>query len=155
MNRDRVKIWCHLPFKDGVELVGNAIHALQRFIKQHSVKFKRNAIAFALSRVVVVIHRCRRYNISRSILATRRKLSWFGHVCRHDTLPKTKLQGEVDDSRRGVRTIHRNRQANHCRRCCADDRSRWVAIALEKSVGVPKRRLGVMGVCLVCYQTRK
>ena len=25
-----------------------------------------------------------------------RKLSWFGHVCRHDTLPMTILQGTVD-----------------------------------------------------------
>ena len=30
----------------------------------------------------------------------RRKLSWFGHVCRHDTLPKIILQGSVDGKRR-------------------------------------------------------
>ena len=30
----------------------------------------------------------------------RRKLSWFGYVCRHDTLPKIILQGTVDSSRR-------------------------------------------------------
>ena len=30
----------------------------------------------------------------------RRKLSWFGHVCRHDTLPKITPQGTVDGSRR-------------------------------------------------------
>ena len=33
----------------------------------------------------------------------RRKLSWFGHVCRHDTLPMIILQGTVDGSRRRAR----------------------------------------------------
>ena len=33
--------------------------------------------------------------------AKRRKLSWFGHVCRHDTLPKIILKGTVDRRRRG------------------------------------------------------
>ena len=28
----------------------------------------------------------------------RRKLPWFGHVCRHDTLPKIILHGTVDYS---------------------------------------------------------
>ena len=28
-----------------------------------------------------------------------RKLSWFGHVCRHDTAPKIILQSSVDGSR--------------------------------------------------------
>ena len=30
----------------------------------------------------------------------RRKLSWFGHVCRHNAMPKTILDGPVDGSRR-------------------------------------------------------
>ena len=30
----------------------------------------------------------------------RQELSWFGHVCRHDTLPKIMLQGTVDGIRR-------------------------------------------------------
>ena len=30
----------------------------------------------------------------------RRKLSWFGHARRHDTLPKIILQGTVDGGRR-------------------------------------------------------
>ena len=30
----------------------------------------------------------------------RRKLSWFDHVCHHDTLLKVILQGTVDGSRR-------------------------------------------------------
>ena len=33
----------------------------------------------------------------------RRKLSWFGHICRPLTLPKIKLQGSVDGRRRRVR----------------------------------------------------
>ena len=32
-----------------------------------------------------------------------RNLSWFGHVCRHDTLPNSALQGTVDGRRRGGR----------------------------------------------------
>ena len=30
----------------------------------------------------------------------RRKLSWFSHVCHHDTLPKTILEEIVDGCRR-------------------------------------------------------
>ena len=30
----------------------------------------------------------------------RRTLSWFGHVCRHDTVPKIMLHGTADGSRR-------------------------------------------------------
>ena len=33
-----------------------------------------------------------------------RKLSWFGHVCRHDALPKIILQGSVDDRHRRGRS---------------------------------------------------
>ena len=33
----------------------------------------------------------------------RRKLSWFGHVCRHDTVPKIILQGAVDGNTRRER----------------------------------------------------
>ena len=31
------------------------------------------------------------------------KLSWFGHICRHDTLPKIILQGSVDGRHRRCR----------------------------------------------------
>ena len=36
------------------------------------------------------------------LLATveRRKLSWFGHVTRHDSLFKTTVQGTLEDGRR-------------------------------------------------------
>ena len=56
----------------------------------------------------LVIERC--YCSQVSILAgpqelllstvKRRKLSWFGHICRHDTLLKFMLQGYVDGRRR-------------------------------------------------------
>ena len=38
------------------------------------------------------------------LLATvkRRKLAWFGHVTRHDSLPKTILQGTSEGGRRRV-----------------------------------------------------
>ena len=32
-------------------------------------------------------------------LVKRRKLAWFGHVCRHDSLSKTILQGKVEGGR--------------------------------------------------------
>ena len=54
----------------------------------------------------------------------RHKLSWFGHVCHHHTLPKIILRehqmGVIaeDHASRG-RTISKNGQTRHCRRCCA------------------------------------
>ena len=45
----------------------------------------------------------------------RRKLSWFGHVCRHDTPPKMSQTKSVNHGR----TPSNNGQASHCRHCCA------------------------------------
>ena len=52
-----------------------------------------------------------------------RKWSWFGHVCCHDTLPKSywmelERVGVAEESRadHGGGTTPRNRQASHCRR---------------------------------------
>ena len=84
----------------------------------------------------------------------RRELSsWFGHVCRHDTLPKVLLQGTVDS--RHCRGLHKSWKDNikqwishpmssllHI----ADDRGRWAVIAAEASIGIPQRRLGVTGI---------
>ena len=42
----------------------------------------------------------------------RRKLSWFGHICRHDTLPKILQQGTVDGSRRRGR-LRKSRRGQH------------------------------------------
>ena len=41
---------------------------------------------------------------SGTFIVKRRKLSWFGHVCCHDTLPKIILQWTVDGSRRRGRS---------------------------------------------------
>ena len=63
-------------------------------------------------------------NRSRSSPDVRTKLSRFGHVCRHDTLPKIILQGTEDGGSRRERrrnhgmTTSSNGQASHCRRCC-------------------------------------
>ena len=65
------------------------------------------------------------YRISNFLLAVgRRRLSWFGRVCRHDSLPKIILQGTaIDDSRRNIGNCPFSDVvpfiANHCRRCCA------------------------------------
>ena len=55
----------------------------------------------------------------------RRKLSWFGVVCRHDTLSNIMLQGAVDGIRRKEDRVNhggntsRHGPASHCRRYCA------------------------------------
>ena len=36
---------------------------------------------------------------TRTAFTVNRQASWFGHVCRHDRLPKIILQGTVDGSR--------------------------------------------------------
>ena len=63
----------------------------------------------------------------------RRKLSWFGHVGRHDMLPKIILQGTVDCSRRRGNPrkslTSKNGQASLCRHCCASQ-------TIEKSTGI-------------------
>ena len=70
------------------------------------------------------------------------KLSWLGHVCRHETLPKIILQGTVDSGRRR-RRLHNSRKDNikewtgqsmssfvHI----ADDRSRLAVVTADASV---------------------
>ena len=79
----------------------------------------------------------------------RRKLSCFGHVYRHDALPKIHIHGTVDGSRRKgwPRKNHRGTtskigQAGHCLPSCAsqttevDGRRPYVT---ESFVGVPQR----------------
>ena len=87
------------------------------------------------------------------LTSKRRKLSWFGHVCRHDTLPKIILQGSVDGKRR--RGIPRKSSKDNIEEWTgqsmssllrvAEDRRRLSAVTLESAVGVPQRRLGVTG----------
>ena len=80
----------------------------------------------------------------------RRKLSWFSHVCRHDTLPKIILQGTVDSSRRRRTGRQRKLWRDNIKELTGlslasllhipDDMSRWVTIAADASAGVPQRR---------------
>ena len=50
---------------------------------------------------IVVLHARYFYGFDFKLSTDKRcKLSWFGHVCRNDTLPKITLQGTVDGSRR-------------------------------------------------------
>ena len=98
----------------------------------------------------------RRYprQTSEAFTVNRRKLSWFGHVCHHDTLPKIILQGTVDGSRhrRRSRKSWKDNIAEWTGQLMssllhtADDRGRWAVIASDASVGVPQRRLGVTGI---------
>ena len=70
----------------------------------------------------------------------RRKLSWFGHVCRHDTLPKIILQGTVNGNRlrgRPRRVNHRgttlgNRQVSHCQYCCTSQTTKVYGRPLQR-----------------------
>ena len=95
---------------------------------------------------------------SGAFTVKRHKLSWIGHVCRHDTLLKIILLGTVDGSRRRGRP-HKSWKDNmkewtgqsmssllHI----TDDRGRWSVIAAGASVGVSQRRLGVKSDGLIC-----
>ena len=72
----------------------------------------------------------------------RRKLSWFGHECRHGMLSKIILQGTVaeEDLVNHGRTISRNgwkAQSMSSLLRIADDRGRRAVIAADASFGVP------------------
>ena len=54
--------------------------------------------------------------------AKRRKLSWFGHVTRHDSLSKTILRGILEGGRR------RSRQ----RKCWMDNRKEWTSLPMPE-----------------------
>ena len=91
----------------------------------------------------------------RAFTVNRHKLTWFGQVCRHDTLPKTIQQGTVDGSRR--REKPRKSWKNNIKEwtgqsmlsllVIADDSSRWAVITANTSAGVPQRRQGVTRIC--------
>ena len=70
---------------------------------QAFVVFFKNAKVGCLAYYTDSIKRTGLVRQQVNILARRsvklRKLSWFGHVCRHDTLPKILLQRPIDDSR--------------------------------------------------------
>ena len=61
----------------------------------------------------------------------RRKLAWFGHVTRHDTLAKTIMQGTVEGGRR------RGKQ----RKNWADDVKTWTAMDMARLLTTATDRL--------------
>ena len=84
----------------------------------------------------------------------RRKLSWFGHACSHDTLPKIIQLGKTDRSHRRGRprktwteSIEEwTGQSMPLLLRIADDRSQWTVGRAEVYHAVPERRLGEL-VC--------
>ena len=76
----------------------------------------------------------------------RRKLSWFGHICRHDTMLKIIVEGTVDDRR--CRGRPRKSWKDNIKKWTgqsllsllriAHDRSRWAVITAKTYVGVPQ-----------------
>ena len=71
-----------------------------------------------------------------------RKLSWFGHVRRHDMLPKVILQGTVD----GHSRRHRNRKA------CKDNIKKWIGQPMSSLLRIADDRgrcavIAAGGIC--------
>ena len=75
--------------------------------------------------------------------AKRRKLSWFGHVCRHDTLPKIIIRGKVDGY--GCRTGRPRKSWNDNNKewtgqsmssllRIGDDKSCWAVITADRGI---------------------
>ena len=60
----------------------------------------------------------------------RRKMAWFGHVVRHDTLTKTILQGTIEGGRR------RGRQ----RKCWLDNIKEWTGMKLHELLAAAQNR---------------
>ena len=65
-----------------------------------------------------------RVDPQKPLLATvkRRKLAWFGHITRHDSLPKTILQGTLEGGRR------RGRQ----RKCWMNNIKEWTSLPMPE-----------------------
>ena len=88
------------------------------------------------------------------ITVEHRKLSWFGHVCRQDRLPKIITQLTVDDSRRRERPRKSWKynvkewtgQSISSMMRIADDKSRWEAVTADASVAVPQGRSSITGI---------
>ena len=71
---------------------------------------------------------CHQETIITSI--KRRKMAWFGHVVRHDTLTKTILQGTIEGGRR------RGRQ----RKCWLDNIKEWTGMKLHELLAAAQNR---------------
>ena len=107
----------------------------------HSVNFRH--------RVVVVLL----FKITCIIWVKKKCISWFGYVCRHDTLTNYIVPEPVNDGR--CRGKQRNSMGDNIKAltgqplstllCIVGDRSRWVATTMKTSVGVSPRRSDVAG----------
>ena len=83
----------------------------------------------------------------------RLKLSWFGHVCRHDKLRKITLEGSMDERCHRVRprklwkdnSKEWTGQSMLSLLRVAEDMRRRAAATAATAVGVHHRRLGVTG----------
>ena len=96
------------------------------------------------------------YLLSTSKHCNLRNLSWFGHVCRHDTQPKNLLlQRTVDGSRLRGRPRKSWRDnikewTRHCRHCCTMQMTEVDRRPSQhRHIGVPQRPLRVMGISSV------
>ena len=67
----------------------------------------------------------------------RRKLSWLGHVCRHDTLPKIILQGSMD----------RRRRRGSPRKSWKDNIKDWTDQSIDVIIAPRCRGQASMGIC--------
>ena len=77
-------------------------------------------------------------------IVKRRKLSWFGHVCRHDTMSRIIIGATVDGSRRSGKLRKSWKdikewtgQSMSSLQRIVDDRGRSPVIAADESAGVP------------------
>ena len=83
-------------------------------------------------------------------IVKRRKLSWFGHVIRHNSLPKTVLQGTLEGGRRrgrqakcwldNIKDWTRMDSPTLMRQ--AEDRAGWRGLAARSSLTSPRRPKG-------------
>lgn len=84
------------------------------------------------------------------VLVKRRKLTWFGHVTRHNSLPKTVLQGTLEGGRRRGRQVKSwmdnikewTRLDSHTLTRTAEDRSGWRSLVYKSSLMSPLRPSG-------------
>ena len=99
-----------------------------------------------------------RRRVSGAFTVMHHKLSWFSHVCRHDTHLKIILQEQwmivaaEEDLVNHGRTTSRNGQANRCHHCCT---SRMTKVDEQSSqkLGVPQRHLCVTSTSQFVHST--
>ena len=68
----------------------------------------------------------------QAIVNKRRKLAWFGHVTRHDSLPKSILPDPSEGGRR----------PGHQRKCWMDNENEWTSLLMLELLTMPSRWCG-------------